>query len=134
MRPLDDAPGPDELLPDLLADTRARTDRAEVTDALDAIDGALTNNIRPVKGSAMIHTDVYSVGLLRDIKRRRVRYGVRSYLIGYCLKGRRWRAARNYFNGYLAEHEGCHHNCGRGWTKRAAERHVSRLCDRAMSA
>src|SRR5690242_11295777 len=48
MRPLDDAPGPDELLPDLLADTRARTDRAKVTDALDAIDGALNDNIRPL--------------------------------------------------------------------------------------
>jgi hypothetical protein len=55
MRPLDDAPGPDELLPDLLADTRARTDRAEVTDALDAIDGALTNNIRPLTGAAAMN-------------------------------------------------------------------------------
>jgi hypothetical protein len=53
MRPLDDAPGPEELLPDLLADTRARTERAKVTDALDAIDGALTNNIRPLTGAAM---------------------------------------------------------------------------------
>jgi hypothetical protein len=52
MRPLDDAPGPDELLPDLLAGTRDRTDRAEVTDALDAIDGALRNNIRPLTGAA----------------------------------------------------------------------------------
>jgi hypothetical protein len=43
MRPLDDALGPDELLPDLLAGTR---------DALDAIDGALTNNIRPLTGAA----------------------------------------------------------------------------------
>jgi hypothetical protein len=53
MRPLDDAPNTDELLPDLLADTRARTGRAEVTDTLDAIDGALTNNIRPLTGAAM---------------------------------------------------------------------------------
>jgi hypothetical protein len=53
MRPRDEGTGPDELLPGLLAGTRARTDRAEVTDALDAIDGALTNNIRPVKGSTM---------------------------------------------------------------------------------
>jgi hypothetical protein len=50
MRPLDDAPDTGELLPDLLAGTRDRTDRAKVTDALDAIDGALTNNIRPVYG------------------------------------------------------------------------------------
>jgi hypothetical protein len=54
MRPLDDAPNTGELLPDLLADTRARTDRAEVTDALDAIDGALTNNIRPLTGAAAV--------------------------------------------------------------------------------
>jgi hypothetical protein len=52
MRPLDDAPNTDELLPDLLAGTRDRTERAEVTDALDAIDGALTNNIRPLTGAA----------------------------------------------------------------------------------
>jgi hypothetical protein len=53
MRPLDDAPNTDELLPELLADNLARTGRAEVTDALDAIDGALNRNIRPVKGSTM---------------------------------------------------------------------------------
>jgi hypothetical protein len=52
MRPLDDAPGPDELLPDLLAGQRDRTGRAEVTDALNAIDGALTDNIRPLTGAA----------------------------------------------------------------------------------
>ena len=81
----------------------------------------------------MIHTDIYPVGLLSDIKRRRVRRGVSSFLIGYCIRGRRWRSARNYFNGYLAEHEGCHHNAGKGWTKRAAVRRVERLCAKAAS-
>jgi hypothetical protein len=52
MRPLDDAPDTAELLPDLLAGKLARTDRAKVTDALDAIDGALTDNIRPLTGAA----------------------------------------------------------------------------------
>jgi hypothetical protein len=59
MRPRDDAPTPDELLPDLLAGTRDRTDRAEVTDALDAIDGALTNNIRPLTGAAAMTAEDY---------------------------------------------------------------------------
>jgi hypothetical protein len=81
----------------------------------------------------MIETDIYPVGLLSDIKRRRVRYGVRSYLIGHCLRGRRWRAARNYFNGYLAEHQGCHHNAGKGWTKRAADRRAVHLCEKAVA-
>jgi hypothetical protein len=57
MRPLDDAPNTGELLPDLLADTRARTERAEVTDARDAIDGALTDNIRPLTGDAAMSRD-----------------------------------------------------------------------------
>jgi hypothetical protein len=75
MRPLDDAPGPDELLPDLLADTRARTDRAEVTDALDAIDGALTNNIRPLTGAAAMsapkHVLRRLIGTWRERRRAR---------------------------------------------------------------
>jgi hypothetical protein len=72
--------------------------------------------------------DVYPVGLFSDINRKRVRYGLRHYLWSYCIKGRRWRAARNYFNGYLAEHEHGGHNAGRGWTKRAALRRVDRIC------
>jgi hypothetical protein len=71
---------------------------------------------------------VYPVGLLSDIKRKRVRYGVRHYLWSYGIRGRRWRAVRNYFNGYLAEHDGHPHNAGRGWTKRAAVRRVERIC------
>lgn len=73
-------------------------------------------------------TDVYPVGLLRDIKRKRVRYGLRNYLWVYCVRGRRWRAARNYFNGYLAEHRHGEHDAGRGWTKRAALRRVEHIC------
>jgi hypothetical protein len=66
MRPRDDAPTPDEFLPDLLADTRARTDRAKVADALDAIDGALTNNIRPLTGAGMsIQPDHEALNVLR---------------------------------------------------------------------
>lgn len=72
--------------------------------------------------------DVYPVGLLSDIKRKRVRHGLRHYLWSYCIRGRRWRAARNHFNGYLAECYHGGHNCGRGWTKRAALRRVRRLC------
>lgn len=69
---------------------------------------------------------VYSVGWLaawqgHDL-RRQWRYTVRQ------VKCRNWRAVRNTFNGYLAEHDGHPHNCGKGWTKRAAVRRVVRLC------
>lgn len=74
-----------------------------------------------------IKTDVYPVGALRDARANRLRSGVRHYLWRYAIRGRRWRSARNYFNGWLAEHEGCHHNAGRGWTKRAARRRVERI-------
>lgn len=75
--------------------------------------------------------DVYPVGLLLDIKRKRVRYGLRRYLWSYCIRGRRWRAARMYFNGYLAEHRHGGHNAGRGWTRRAALRRMERIWEPA---
>jgi hypothetical protein len=72
--------------------------------------------------------EAYPLGILSDIKRRRVRYGIRNYLIPQ-VRGRNWRAVRNYFNGYLAEWHyppaGMRHSrCGRGWTKRAAIRRL----------
>lgn len=70
---------------------------------------------------------VYPVGLLADIKRKRVRHALRGYLWRQ-IKARNWRAVRNYFNGYLCEHDGHPHNCGSGWTKRAAIRRADRLC------
>jgi len=66
--------------------------------------------------------DVYRVGILSDLKRRRLRYGLKSYL-WHQVKRRDWRAARNYFNGYLAEvsySDIRHTRCGSGWTRRAA--------------
>jgi hypothetical protein len=70
------------------------------------------------------YISTYPVGLLADIKHRKIRYGLRHYLLGQ-IKRRNWRAVRNYFNGYLAEWnyppEGMrHYRCGKGWTKRAA--------------
>ena len=72
----------------------------------------------------------YPVGLLSDIKRRRVRYGVQNYLLPQ-IKRRNWRAVRNYFNGYLAEwhfppEEFEHGRCGTGWTRKAALRRLGR--------
>lgn len=75
----------------------------------------------------MSETDVYPVGLLLDFKRGRLRYGLRRYLMRQ-VRDRNWRAVRNYFNGYLAEHRHGGHNAGRGWTKRAAIRRVERIC------
>lgn len=65
--------------------------------------------------------DIYPVGLLHDWKLRKVRplrwalrYPVRQATAG------NWRAARNYFNGYLAEHPSKGRRAGHGWTKRRA--------------
>ena len=90
-------------------------------------------------------TDTYPVGVLRtmqQVKRALTHPGLRGkrveltryvlrverrYLAGQIRKGN-WRAVRNSFNGYLAEHDGHPHNCGTGWTKRAAERRAERIC------
>ena len=76
---------------------------------------------------------VYPVGMLRDVQHHGIKRGLRRswrYLL-YQAKRRNWRAVRNSFNGYLAEHDNHPHNCGKGWTRRAAERRVERLCERA---
>ena len=72
----------------------------------------------------------YPVGLLAHIKQRKVRCGIKNYLIPQ-IKRRNWRAVRNYFNGYLAEWhfppEGfAHGRCGSGWTRKAALRSLGR--------
>lgn len=72
--------------------------------------------------------DVYPVGWLDAWKRRRLKSEWR-YMVQQA-RNRNWRAVRNTFNGYLAEHENHPHNCGRGWTKRAATRRAARLCAR----
>ena len=71
----------------------------------------------------------YPVGLLTDLKNHRIASGVRY--LRYQINARNWRAVRNYFNGYLAEWdyppEGVViHQCGRGWTRRAALRSFGR--------
>ena len=71
-------------------------------------------------------TDTYPVGLFSDWRRRRLRAGVRY--LRHQAGERNWRAVRNYFNGYLAEHRHGGHNAGRGWTKAAAQRRVARIC------
>lgn len=67
------------------------------------------------------------VGIVRSEVRR-----VRTYLSAQA-RAHNWRAVRNHFNGYLAEHDRCAHNAGRGWTKRAAERRVERICRRHIA-
>lgn len=52
------------------------------------------------------YIEAYPVGLLSDIKRGRVRDGIRNYLVPQ-IKRRNWRAVRSYFNGYLAEWHYC---------------------------
>jgi hypothetical protein len=80
-------------------------------------------------GNETPHISTYPVGLLWDIRRRRVRSGL-SYIRGR-IADRNWRAVRNYFNGYLAEWHYCpdgvnHYRCGRGWTRKAALRRLGR--------
>lgn len=74
---------------------------------------------------------VYPVGVLSDWQHHRWQ-GLRrsARYIRHQLQRRDWHAVRNTFNGYLAEHDGCAHNCGRGWTQRAASRRAQRLCGR----
>lgn len=64
---------------------------------------------------------VYPVGLFSDLKRQRLRSGLR-YLRYQAQRGN-WRSVGNYFNGYLAEAQYTsmrHTRCGHGWTKRRA--------------
>lgn len=90
-------------------------------------------------------TDTYPVGVLHTLQRvyraltvpelAGKRYELSRRFVrqeaGYIrrqAKAGNWRAVRNSFNGYLSEHDGHPHNCGTGWTKRAAERRAERLC------
>lgn len=72
--------------------------------------------------------DVYPVGLLADLKLRRIKRGIR--LVGSWAKGGNWRAVRNYFrNGWITEHsEPCHHNAGWGWTQKSSARRAEKEC------
>jgi hypothetical protein len=72
--------------------------------------------------------DVYPVGLLMDWRHRgirRLRYSLR-YPLRQARAGE-WRAVRNYFNGYLAEHPDGQTSAGHGWTKRAALRRLAKI-------
>lgn len=64
---------------------------------------------------------VYPVGLFSDLKRKRLRSGLRY--LKHQVGKRNWNALGNYFNGYLAEVQYSsmlHYRCGHGWTKRRA--------------
>lgn len=88
-------------------------------------------------------TDTYPVGVLSTLQIAigAVRAGRRKYAaqkvrgewryIKRQARARNWRAVRNSFNGYLAEHQHGGHNAGKGWTKRAAQRRVERICKAA---
>lgn len=78
-----------------------------------------------ISGRALTHPGLRGKRLA--IVRREFRSEWR-FIIGYCIKGRRWRALRNTFNGYLSEHRHGGHDAGRGWTMRAAQRRVERIC------
>jgi hypothetical protein len=86
--------------------------------------------------------DVYAVGWLalllglgRSIRARhlgairlsltkiRHQWGVEKIFI----RDRNWRAIRNGFNGYVAEHGDGESDAGHGWTKRAALRRLARI-------
>jgi hypothetical protein len=88
----------------------------------------MTDNDRP-------ETDVYPVGLLAAVKHHGLRNGTRRSMrhVRRWARQRNWRAIRNTFNGYLAEHRHGGHNAGRGWTRRAALRRVERICRSEVS-
>lgn len=66
----------------------------------------------------MNNVEVYPVGLFRDLKNKKLKSGMK-YLM-FQIKRGEFRAVRQYFNGYLAEHEFKGTRCGKGWTKRRA--------------
>ena len=91
--------------------------------------------------------DTYPVGLLLHLRllvgchriqggRRRL-YLQHARQIGRTIRRyvatRNWHALRQYANGYLCEHIGHHHNAGRGWTKRTAQRRAQTICHAAAS-
>ena len=78
---------------------------------------------------------IYSVGLLHDwqifvhaIDRKEARRRLRASLRREWewIKARKWRAAKSYFNGYLAEHAELGTRCGTGWTRGRAYRDLAR--------
>ncbi|MEU5323041.1 hypothetical protein AB0G67_40755 [Streptomyces sp. NPDC021056] len=78
---------------------------------------------------------IYSVGLLHDLSlfvhavdRAEARRRLRGSLLREWdrIKARKWREAKNYFNGYLAEHSELGTRCGTGWTRGRAYRDLAR--------
>lgn len=87
----------------------------------------------------MSDIDVYPVGVLSDLlyvrSAFRQRLGRRDALrrlrrepryIWYQARRRNWRAIKNSFNGYLAEHRTDGTRCGHAWTKNRALRDLER--------
>ncbi|NUU21067.1 MAG: hypothetical protein HOV68_06055 [Streptomycetaceae bacterium] len=78
---------------------------------------------------------IYAVGLLQhwqhfvhnpDRKAARLRFrNDLRYPIRHA-RARNWRAVKNYFNGYLAEHAHLGTRCGTGWTRGRAYRDLAR--------
>ncbi|MEU3283350.1 hypothetical protein [Streptomyces antibioticus] len=88
-----------------------------------------------VPDSLLADIVIYPVGLLHDwqhfvhaIDRRDARRSLRASLRREWerIKARKWRAAKNYFNGYLAEHAHAGSRCGTGWTRGRAYRDLAR--------
>lgn len=78
---------------------------------------------------------IYPVGLLHDwqqfvhaIDREAARRSLHAALRRELerIKARKWRAAKSYFNGYLAEHAHAGTRCGIGWTRGRAYRDLAR--------
>lgn len=97
--------------------------------------------ISNINGVQMAQVDVYTVGVLSDMRlayraTRRGKYELAVSFLEHSrksvrrnIKARNWRALGNEFNGYLAEvnypPEGLRHSrCGHGWTRRRAVRRL----------
>jgi hypothetical protein len=75
--------------------------------------------------------DIYSVGWLRALlmlrRNRRMGWRMLGREFRYCLRQARagnWRAVKNAFSGYLAEHREHDTSAGTGWTKQRAMRRL----------
>lgn len=85
--------------------------------------------------ASMADVVIYPVGFLADwqhfvhaIDRTAARRSLRASLRREWerVKARNWRAAKNYFNGYLAEHAHAGSRAGTGWTRGRAYRDLVR--------
>lgn len=75
----------------------------------------------------MIEVEIYPNGWLYALKYKGFWLEV-GIVLGQ-VRHRDWRGVRDFFHAYAAEHVGCPHRMGTGWTKNQAQRRTARICE-----